>query len=100
MSSSNGTTGRRFTEAARIAAAAARRAKREAPDTFGLPELFIVKAGEHDFSWELRRFGGVVLQRGPEAYPTMDAARADGEIALSALCTSSDLPKFMRQARQ
>lgn len=99
MPLSNGKTGGRFTEAARIAAAAARRAKREGPDTFGLPELFVVKMGEHGFSWELRRFGGVLLQRGPEAYPSMDAARADGEIALSALCTSSDLPKFKRQGR-
>lgn len=90
---------RYFTEAARIAAAKARKAKREAPDTFGRPDLFVVKAGPHAFTWELRRFGGLVLQRGPEAFPDAAAARADGEAALDALRASPDLPTFRRQTR-
>ncbi|WP_237482569.1 hypothetical protein [Lichenibacterium dinghuense] len=92
-------TRRYFTEAARIAAAAARKVKQEAPDAFGKPELFIVKAGTHAFTWELRRFGGVVLQRGPEAFPSQTLARADGMLALAALCASPDLPTFKRELR-
>lgn len=99
MTSSGESVEHRFTEAARIAAAAARKAKREMPDTFGLPEVFIVSTGPHTFTWELRRFGGVVLQRGPEAFPDQAAARTDGEAALAALCASTDLPTFKRHAR-
>ena len=99
MTSSGQRVTRRFTEAARIAAAAARKAKREMPDTFGLRELFIVSAGPHAFTWELRRFGGVVLRRAPEAFSDQIAARVDGEAALAALHTSPDLPTFQRLAR-
>ena len=92
-------TGRWFTQAARLAAAEARRLKREGPDTFGLPELFIVREGHHGFTWELRRFGGVVLQHGHEVFPDAASARADGEQALAALLAAADLPTFARQAR-
>lgn len=86
-------------EAARIAAAVARDAKREGPDTFGHPELFIVPAGAHAFTWELRRFGGVVLQRGPEAFASAALARADGEVALAVLRAVPDQPTFERSTR-
>ncbi|RYC28875.1 hypothetical protein D3273_26950 [Lichenibacterium minor] len=79
-----------------MAALAARAAKRAEPDTFGLPELFVVKAGDQRFTWELRRFGGVVLQRGAEPFPNQALARAAGEAALAALRASSDLPTFKR----
>ncbi|WP_237477098.1 hypothetical protein [Lichenibacterium dinghuense] len=91
---------RYFTEAARIAAQAARAAKAaSAPDTFGLPELFIISAGAQTYTWELRRFGGLVLQRGAEPFPSQALARADGEAALAALCASPDLPTFKRSLR-
>lgn len=86
----------RFTEKARLAALAARAAKRAEPDTFGLPELFVVKAEGKAFTWELRRFGGVVLQHGAESFPNQALARADGEAALAKLCASPDLPTFKR----
>lgn len=88
-----------FTVAARVAAAEARRVKREDPDIFGPPELFVVKAGAKAFTWELRRFGGVLLQRGSQSFPDQAATRASGEAALAALCTSSDLPTLKRQSR-
>lgn len=97
MSSSDKPKGRVFTEAARMAALAARQAKREQPDRFGLPELFIVSAGAHAFTWELRRFGGVVLQRGSETFASLMLARTDGEAALAALGAEPDLPTFKRQ---
>lgn len=86
-----------FTEAARIASAESRKAKREAPDTFGHPEMFIVKAGDQSFTWELRRFGGVLLQRGAEVFPSQALARNGGEAALKILCASPDLPTFKRE---
>ena len=56
---------RHFTEAARAAAVAARRVKAAEFQSFGAPELFVVRASSGDmaFTWELRRFGGVVIQR-------------------------------------
>lgn len=89
-------SGRWFTDAARLAAAEARRTKRESADPFGTPELFIVREGGHSFTWELRRFGGLVLQRGSGTFPDAAAARADGEEALAALLASADLPTFKR----
>ena len=88
-----------FTDAAREAAIAARRAKAAEPDTFGMPELFIVKAGDHGFTWELRRFGGVMLQRGAEAFASQALARVDGEAALSALRAMPNQPTFKRDLR-
>ena len=88
-----------MSEKARIAAAAALAAKRAEPDDFGMPELYVVKAGDHAFTWELRRFGGVVLQRGAEAFASQVLARAAGEVALAMLSASPDLPTFKRAVR-
>ncbi len=97
--SSSDKSRRYFTDAARMAAQAVKAAKRAEPDTFGHPELFIVSAGPHAFTWELRRFGGLVLQRGLEAFPSQTLARADGEEALAAIRASPDQPTFKRQTR-
>lgn len=83
--------------AARAAAAEVREARRADPYAFGRPELFVVAAGHRAFAWELRRFGGVILERGLERYSDMVAARADGERALAALCAEPDLPQFTKQ---
>lgn len=37
------------------------------------------------FAWELRRFGGIVLQRSGEAFPDAASAREAGGRALKAL---------------
>ena len=92
-------TARHFTDAAREAALAARRAKREEPDTFGLPELFVVKAGDQSYTWELRRFGGVLLERGIGAFDSLGLALADVVVALASLSASPDLPTFKRASR-
>ena len=55
-----------FTEAA-LAAQAALVAKR-AERRFGRPELFAVDTGDRSLTWEVRRFGGVLLQRGAETF--------------------------------
>lgn len=89
-------TRRHSTEAARAASIAVRKAK--AAGTVGLPELFIVKAEDPTFTWELRRFGGVVLQRGAESFATVALARSAGEAALAALCATHSLPTTKRQA--
>ena len=89
--------GRTPVEAARAAAAEALRVKRESPDNFGVPELFVVRDGGSGFTWELRRFGGVLLQRGAEVFPSQALARNGGEAALKILCASPDLPTFKRE---
>lgn len=88
-----------FTSAARQAALEARAARRAEPDRFGLPEVFVVKADERTFTWEIRRFGGLLLQRGAESFANQAMARADGEVALAVLCVSPDLPTFARQRK-
>ena len=91
--------GHPFTDAAREAATAARKAKAALPDTFGLPEMFVVKAGDQSFTWELRRFGGVLLERGASAFASQALARVDGEAALAILSASPGLPTFRRTLR-
>lgn len=88
---------RHFTEAARRASIIARAAKRAEPDRFGEPELYIMRAGDKAFTWELRRFGGVVLQRGEGTFATRAEAEAAGADALTALKRQPDLPTFKRQ---
>ena len=91
--------GRHFTEAARQAGQSAIAARRVEADRFGVPEVFIVKAGDRTFTWEIRRFGGLLLQRGGEPFNSQPLARVDGEKALAALCSAPDLPTFQRQRR-
>ena len=88
---------RTFTDVARAAAMAARAAKRAAPDTFGEPELFIVRSGEKGFTWEVRRFGGMLLQRGDLSFASRSAAEAAGSDALILLRATGDLPSLERQ---
>ncbi len=59
-------------------------------------EVFVVKAGDRAFTGELRRFGGLLLQRGTESFTSQILARADGELALGVLCAAPDLPAFQR----
>ena len=79
--------GRHFTEAARRAAALARQARREAPRTFGAPELFVVRSKPEatDYSWEIRKFGGVLVSAGRDSYPTPSQAMAAGQRAIDRL---------------
>ena len=78
-------TRRHFTDAARAAALEARRRKRDSALPAGVPEVFVVRrpnAGS-GYGWEVRRFGGLVLDRSLTGYSTMQGARFAGETALS-----------------
>lgn len=92
---------RHFTEAARKAAAAARAVKRAVPSRFGEPELFVVRAssGAMALTWEIRRFGGVLLQRGEIDFPNLSEAEAAGAEALDSLLHTPDPPTFDRKLR-
>ena len=87
MSDGKPKTRRHFTEAARAAAALARKARREQPRRFGEPELFVVRPSEwsRDYAWQIRRFGGVVLMTAPSGFPTSTAALEAGRSALASL---------------
>ena len=80
-------TRRHFTEAARAAAAEARRRKREHPVAKDCPEIFAVRlvAPSIEFGWEIRRYGAIILDKSSMGYPTASAALSAGEPALSAL---------------
>lgn len=76
---------RHFTEAARAAAAEARRRKREEALPRETPEVFVVRQPEAhlQFIWEIRRFGAVVLGRGEVGHASPRAARSAGLEVLS-----------------
>ncbi|HEX4768430.1 MAG TPA: hypothetical protein VH414_19345 [Lichenihabitans sp.] len=52
--------------------------------TFDLPTVFVLRAdgSAMDFTWEIRRFGGIILRRADESFPTSAAARQAGLAAL------------------
>ncbi len=76
---------RHFTEAARAAALEARRRKREQALPSGIPEVFVIRRpiGGRGYGWEIRRFGGVILDRSSTHYSTMQGARFAGHSALT-----------------
>ena len=92
---------RHFTDVARAAAVAARRAKSADFPSFGVPELFVVRASSGDmaFTWELRRFGGVVIQKGADSHPTMALAKAAGLHALADLLQDPNLTMSKRLSK-
>ena len=83
--------GRHFTDAARAAAKEARRRKKEARADPNRPEIFVARAGPDSrlFVWEIRRFGGVLLDRGTAPYHDAAEARSAGRRALDALTLST-----------
>jgi hypothetical protein len=76
--------GRHFTDAARAAGLEARRRKAKTLALKGVPEVFAVHlpSAAKTFSWEIRRFGSVVLQQGVEHFSTAAEARVAGEAAM------------------
>ena len=82
----NSSSRRHFTEAARAAAREARRRKKEQPQDSSRPEIFVVRGvdDERRFEWEIRRFGGVVLDCSRARYDTIQDAHAAGRQALQA----------------
>lgn len=77
---------RHFTDAARLAAKEARRRKKEMQADPNRPEIFVARAGPESrgFVWEIRRFGGVLLDRATAPYDDAAEARSAGKRALSA----------------
>ena len=46
-------------------------------------EVFVTRVSGQSFSWQVRRFGGIVVQEGQHTYPTAQLARQAGEAALT-----------------
>jgi hypothetical protein len=80
-------TRRHFTDAARAAALAAKLRKQEVRAAMGnnCPEVFVVRhlGGTLEFQWEIRRFGGVVVDRSTSVFLRTSDARSAGNHALS-----------------
>ena len=79
-------TKRHFTEAARAAALAARRRKQQHKVDPNRPEVFVVRGVEDArlYEWEIRRFGGILLQASSARFETRQAAQSAGALALEA----------------
>ena len=87
MSAINRRVRRQFTEAAQAAAMERRREKALRPQDMTAPKLFVVRLtpASNAFTWEIRRFGGVILHRGEAGFPSMKQAYSTGALALAAL---------------
>ena len=79
-----------FSDAARAAALEARRENAVSKESLTTPALYVVRQSPQDqlFGWEIRRFGGVILNRSKTGYPTQVLARSAGEETLLALMCS------------
>ena len=75
---------RRFSQAARAAAAEARRRRMAERGPIDEPGLFVVRdeRSQCDFRWEIRKYGGIVVERSAEAFGSLRHARSLGENAL------------------
>lgn len=86
MTEINRRTRHYFTEAARAAGAAKKREMAPHPRDIRAPELFVVRLVPTAvaFTWEIRQFGGIVLDRGETSFPSMRQAHSNGILALAA----------------
>lgn len=94
---------RHFTEAARAAAAIAR-AKRAAlkAATKNDLEVFVLrpKHGGQDYTWQIRKFGGLIVAEGEASFPSIAEARRDGLAALIHIDRSDEVPAGPHAAAQ
>lgn len=81
----NGAPSDRFGPAAREAARASRQRVKEEKERAGPLGIFVVRGDSpRCFVWELRRFGGVTLERSADTFPTSEAAHEAGALARGA----------------
>lgn len=77
---------RLFSPQARQAAIEKRRRVREEQPPKGTPSLFVVRlAVDHQFGWEIRRFGSIVLSRSDDGFATRSEAQVAGQEALATM---------------
>jgi hypothetical protein len=48
-------------------------------------ELFVTRVSNQSYSWQVRRYGAIVVQEGRQTYPSAQLAREAGEAALGSL---------------
>ena len=86
--------GRRITKKARAALTEARQRARENPPVEEDVKVFVTRIpGGPLYGWEIRQFGGVVLEKGLGSFATSAEAQADGVRALAGrFPTTSDVP--------
>ena len=79
--------GRNFTDLARARALEVRRENAAKRGAVNRLELFIVRSpfGDNGFAWEIRQFGGVVVERSPMGYASASVAKNAGHAALERL---------------
>ena len=76
--------GRRITKKARMALAEVRERAKEVPAPRETVEVFVTRIpGGTLYGWEIRQFGGVLLERAQGSFATPAEAQADGGRALA-----------------
>ena len=84
MTGSSEKEGRCRSKKARTALAEARQRAKEAPAPQETVEAFVIRIpGGTLYGWEIRQFGGVVLEKGLGSFATAAEAQADGARALA-----------------
>lgn len=90
---------RHFTEAARAAAMASRLRKQQIAAPLDAPEVFIVRStsASGPYAWEIRRFGGLVLDRSSGGFLDPGEARRAGERVLTSIGAAPSAPPLDRE---
>ena len=84
MTGSSEKEGRCRSKKARTALAEARQRAKEAPALRETLKVFVIRSpGGKLYGWEIRQFGGVVIEKGQESFATSAEAQADGARALA-----------------
>ena len=86
--------GRHLTKEARAALAEARQRARENPVARETARVFVTRVqGGKLYGWEIRQYGGIVLEKGLGSFATPAEAQADGARALAGrFPTTPDVP--------
>ena len=86
--------GRHIAKEARAALAEARRRARENPVAPEIAKVFVTRVpGGTLYRWEIRQYGGIVLEKGLGSFATSAEAQADGARALAGrFPATSDVP--------
>ena len=77
-----------FTDQARIAATASRRKRAEMQKLRADIEVFTIRSA-NGYAWEIRRFGGIVVARDDQQFPSVAMAQAAGQTALKTFVCQS-----------
>jgi hypothetical protein len=83
--------GRQTTNKARAALAEARQRAKDSPSDKKALKVFVTRVSGVSYGWEIRQFGGILLEKGLGSFATAAEAQADGgRVLASRFSATSD----------